>query len=173
MKKRWSNGFCCPNCDNNTFYKIQTRNLLECKECSVQISLTAGTVMHNSKLSLLLWFQAIQALIRNDQNHTISSLAKLLGVNYRTAKLLIAKIQLALHKDQTQLGSNAQKSQRADIQHENKHSATKKGAVNLRKFYFQNSRSVTFPEEILFTKWMSAFLSVRLFPIFLKCYKVL
>ncbi|MFC5450453.1 transposase [Paenibacillus aestuarii] len=27
MKMRWSDGFCCPNCDNDTFYKIQTRNL--------------------------------------------------------------------------------------------------------------------------------------------------
>ncbi|MFD0697365.1 hypothetical protein ACFQZT_25145 [Paenibacillus sp. GCM10027628] len=129
--------------------------------------------MHKSKLPLLLWFRAIQALIGNAQNYTISSLAKMLGVNYRTAKLLIDKIQLALYKDQTQFDSNFQNSGAEGIQHENKHSTTKKRVINLHKYFFQTSRSGTILKEILFTKWMNAFLSVRLFPIFLKWYKVL
>ncbi len=64
MSMRWSNGFCCPRCDNHEAFNIRTRRLLECKECRMQVSITAGTIMHKSKLSLLLWFRAIELLIQ-------------------------------------------------------------------------------------------------------------
>ena len=105
MKRRWADGFCCPSCDNHLFYKVKTRNLLECKECRTQISLTAGTVMHKSKLPLMLWFKAIRALIQDGQTYSIAAFASLLGVNYRTAKLMLEKIQLALYKQYSRMGS--------------------------------------------------------------------
>ncbi|MBP1962442.1 transposase [Paenibacillus aceris] len=158
MKKRWGDGFCCPKCDHHLFYKVKTRNLLECKECRTQISLTAGTVMHKSKLPLMLWFKAIRALIQEKETHTIGSFASLLNVNYRTAKLMLEKIQQALNKQFKRLS----KSQ----------GSTSKKITNFCKFIFVNSKNIKYDEEILFRKWMNAFLSVYLYPVYLRYHQL-
>lgn len=95
LKTRWANGFCCPRCDHNEAFNIRTRKLFECKECRMQVSLTAGTIMHKSKLPLLLWFQAIQFLIKAGVECTASVLSHVLEINYRSAQLLLKKIQFA------------------------------------------------------------------------------
>lgn len=95
LKMRWANGFCCPRCDHNEAFKIRTRKLLECKECRMQVSLTAGTIMHKSKLPLLLWFQAIQFLMKEGVECTASILSHVLEINYRSAQLLLKKIHFA------------------------------------------------------------------------------
>ncbi|WP_310185122.1 IS1595 family transposase [Bacillus sp. 3255] len=163
MKRRWGDGFCCPRCDNHLFYRVKTRKLLECKECRTQISLTAGTVMHKSKLPLMLWFKAIQALIREGQAYSIAQFAELLGVNYRTAKLMLEKIQLALSK----VHRNKSQEKEAD------NSKSPILITNFGSFMFKNSKNIKYDEMILFKKWMNAFVSVRLFPLFLRCYQML
>jgi hypothetical protein len=95
---RWSLGFVCPRCDNEKCYIVKTRRLYECCECRTQVSVTAGTVMHKSKVPLLIWFKAIDLLVHAEREFTTLTLAKELGVNYRTARLMLFKIQLALHK---------------------------------------------------------------------------
>lgn len=95
MKLRWSNGFCCPRCDYNEAFRIRTRRLLECKECRMQVSITTGTIMHKSKLSLLHWFRAIQLLLQEGKEYTASSLSHILGINYRSAQLMLQKIHYA------------------------------------------------------------------------------
>jgi transposase-like protein len=98
IRLRWEDGFHCPRCDHTCFYKIETRKLYECRECRTQVSVTAGTVMHRSKLSLLIWFQVIHLLVSNDKEWTASSLAEQLGINYRTARLILNKLKWALDK---------------------------------------------------------------------------
>ncbi|NQX65052.1 transposase [Paenibacillus alba] len=95
LSLRWANGFCCPRCDYHEAFHIRSRRLLECKECRMQISLTAGTIMHKSKLSLLLWFRAIQLLVQSDHRYSATSLSQILGINYRSAQLLLKKIYFA------------------------------------------------------------------------------
>jgi hypothetical protein len=95
---RWSYGFVCPRCDNEKCYIVKTRKLYECCECRTQVSVTAGTVMHKSKVPLLIWFKAIDLLVQAEREFTTLTLVKELGVNYRTARLMLFKIQLALHK---------------------------------------------------------------------------
>jgi transposase-like protein len=98
IQLRWADGFHCPCCDHECFYKIETRKLYECRECRTQVSVTAGTVMHRSKLSLLMWFRVIHLLVSNDKEWTASSLADQLGINYRTARLMLNKLKWALDK---------------------------------------------------------------------------
>jgi hypothetical protein len=175
MRRRWANGFCCPRCDHQLFYKVKTRNLLECKECRTQISLTAGTVMHKSKLSLMLWFKAIRALIQDGQTYSITTFASLLGVNYRTAKLMLDKIQLALYKQYSRMGSDRKRNPEESTQSENKDltSSSRKIVTNFCTYLFANSKNVKYDEDVLFRKWMNAFLSVYLFPVYLRYYQVL
>lgn len=60
----------------------------------MQVSLTAGTIMHKSKLPLLLWFQAIQFLMEEGVEGTASILSHVLEINYRSAQLLLKKFIL-------------------------------------------------------------------------------
>jgi hypothetical protein len=177
-KRRWAGGFCCPSCDYHLFYIVKTRNLLECKECRTQISLTAGTVMHKSKLPLKIWFNAIRTLIQDSQTYSISAFASLLGVNYRTAKLMLEKLQLALYKQYSRMGSGAGKmnKQRAKSSpNKRKHTTitSRKINTNFCKYLFTNSKNIKYVEDVLFRKWMDAFLSVFLFPVYLRYCQVL
>lgn len=103
MNLRWSNGFHCPRCDHHEAFEIRTRRLLECKECRMQISITAGTIMHKSKLCLLTWFKAIQLICISGVEVTAYGLSEILNVNYRSAKLLIDKICLAIKVEESRL----------------------------------------------------------------------
>ncbi len=58
IESRWPNGFICPRCGFTEYFWLPKRTLLQCKSCSYQVSPTAGTVMHRSKMPLTLWFQA-------------------------------------------------------------------------------------------------------------------
>ncbi|MDR6551046.1 IS1595 family transposase [Paenibacillus qinlingensis] len=183
MKNRWANGFCCPRCDHDSFYKVKTRSLLECKECRTQVSITTGTVMHKSKLSLLLWFKAIRLLIQDDSTYSIPTFAGLLGVNYRTAKLMIEKIQLALYK-QYACRSNKKLVNPLEItieedgaqscsENETPKSAQPKGNTSvLAAYLFKTRRNIRYEEQDMFRKWMNGFFSVRLYPHFLRYFQL-
>ena len=58
FKLRWPQGFACPICGCQEYYHVTKRKLYQCKKCKHQTFLTAGTVMHNTRTSLLLWFWA-------------------------------------------------------------------------------------------------------------------
>jgi len=54
---RWPNGFRCPRCGHDRAWMLRTKVwTLECAGCGKQTSVTAGTVMHGSKLALTVWF---------------------------------------------------------------------------------------------------------------------
>ena len=52
-------GFICPKCGCRGFYPVRTRHVCPCKSCRRQTSVTAGTVMHRTRLPLTTWFWAI------------------------------------------------------------------------------------------------------------------
>lgn len=191
MNKRWRNGFCCPRCDHTEFFRIRTRNLLECKECRTQISLTAGTVMHKSKLPLLTWFKAIYLLIRTEQIYTASALAQQIDVNYRTARLMLNKIQCALHKRYDRIDSpkaNESAASKRQMTAATSHTQAEliqklaarqlaaklplKGAVNLTSFIFKNSGLIPHNTDVLLSKWVDACISVFQYPRFLRYHQV-
>ena len=165
VKRRWTQGFFCPGCDHDSFYEIKSRNLRECKECRAQTSITAGTIMHKSKLPLLIWFKAIRTLILNENTYTISSFASLLGVNYRTAKLLLDKLQLALKK---QYGRKGAADKTLSKSPQNK----PKSICVFNQFLFKSPKNVKYSEATIFKKWMDAFLSVWLYPLFLRRFQI-
>ena len=56
---RWPQGFVCPRCAGRRCCEIKERKLYQCGSCRHQVSLTAGTIFHSTKLDLIVWFQAI------------------------------------------------------------------------------------------------------------------
>src|SRR3954447_2912474 len=56
---RWPEGFVCPACGAGKAWSLQTKAWTwECAPCGRQTSVTAGTIMHHTKLPLTLWFWA-------------------------------------------------------------------------------------------------------------------
>ena len=96
FQKRWPDGFVCPRCGHTKYYYIKTRKHYECQQCSYQASLTAGTIMHKSKLPLHTWFWVIYLVVHDKRGRSALSLADLLQLNYRTAWRLLHKIRHAM-----------------------------------------------------------------------------
>src|ERR1700752_25157 len=56
---RWPDGFVCPRCGGSKAWRLETKAwTYECAGCGRQTSVTAGTIMHHSKLPLTAWFWA-------------------------------------------------------------------------------------------------------------------
>src|ERR1700731_4781604 len=50
---RWPDGFVCPGCGGGKAWRLETKAwTYECASCGRQSSVTAGTIMHHSKLPL-------------------------------------------------------------------------------------------------------------------------
>ena len=55
---RWPDGFVCPQCGANVAWRT-SRGLWCCQHCSVQTSVTAGTIFHRTRKPLRLWFRTM------------------------------------------------------------------------------------------------------------------
>jgi DNA-directed RNA polymerase subunit RPC12/RpoP len=58
-KVRWPQGFQCPACGFKKSSFISTRNMYQCSHCRHQVSITADTLFHATKIPLVKWFWAI------------------------------------------------------------------------------------------------------------------
>ena len=58
-KLRWPSGFVCPVCGGCEGTQLSTRPKIQCRACRHQVSLTAGTIFHATKLPLTSWFLAM------------------------------------------------------------------------------------------------------------------
>src|SRR5215213_9099424 len=56
---RWPTGFARPLCGGCEGKRLSTRPKVQCRACRHQVSLTAGTVFHATKLPLATWFLAM------------------------------------------------------------------------------------------------------------------
>jgi hypothetical protein len=64
----------------------------------MQISVTAGTVMHGTKLPLQFWFLAIY-IVASGENCSANQLAETLHLNYRTALRMLCLLRHAMRND--------------------------------------------------------------------------
>ncbi len=54
---RWPTGFQCPDCGGEKGWPHGGKRFTyECASCGKQTSVTAGTILHGSKLPLTVWF---------------------------------------------------------------------------------------------------------------------
>lgn len=97
-KQRWPTGFVCPVCDGTRGWALETRQwTTECADCGRQTSVTAGTVMHRSKLPLTVWFWAAYLMATHSNGISAVQIRSQLGLgSYKTAWLLCAKLRSAM-----------------------------------------------------------------------------
>ena len=95
---RWPDGFVCPACGGVRSWELKTKpHTRECAGCRKQTSVTAGTVMHGSKLPLTVWFWAAYLIATHSNGISAVQLRSQLGLgSYKTAWLLAAKLRAAM-----------------------------------------------------------------------------
>jgi transposase-like protein len=93
-KARWPGGFTCPDCESPSHCVVWHGSVktFQCNRCHRQITLTARTIFHSSKLPLVKWFQASYFLTQTKNSISTLELMRLIGVCYRTAWRLKHKI---------------------------------------------------------------------------------
>jgi transposase-like protein len=97
-KARWPDGYQCPRCQGHEHGLVYGRRLkrYQCRACSHQGTLTAGTIMQATKLPLTTWFLAFYLIGQAKTVISSLELSRHLGVNYDTAWLLHNKILRAM-----------------------------------------------------------------------------
>jgi hypothetical protein len=95
---RWPDGFRCPSCGHDKGWQLSSKAFTrECAACGKQTSVTAGTVMHGSKLPLTVWFWAAYLMATHSNGIAALQLQKQLGLgSYKSAWLLAAKLRQAM-----------------------------------------------------------------------------
>jgi len=94
---RWPDGFVCPACGGVRAWVLQRRHLWECADCRVQTSVTAGTVMHGTRMPLRVWFWAAYLVATHHPGISAKQLQRQLGLSrYETAWLILHKLRRAM-----------------------------------------------------------------------------
>ena len=98
FERRWPEGFICPSCGDGRAWLLRTKAFTyECAACGRQTSVTAGTIMHASKLPLTTWFWGAFLMATHSNGISALQLQSQLGLgSYRTAWMLCAKLRLAM-----------------------------------------------------------------------------
>ena len=98
FEARWPTGFRCPACDNDKAWPHGGKAFTyECAACGRQTSVTAGTIMHSSKLPLTVWFWAAYLMATHSNGISALQLQRLLALgSYKSAWLLCAKLRRAM-----------------------------------------------------------------------------
>ena len=97
---RWPDGFQCPICGSKKAYSIETRKLYQCAQCRHQVSVTADTLFHATKLPLVKWFWVIYLTASDKGGISALRVSKHIGVSWLTARRMLRKIRTAMaHRD--------------------------------------------------------------------------
>ena len=98
FERRWPQGFVCPGCGDGRAWLLRTKAFTyECATCGRQTSVTAGTIMHASKLPLTTWFWAAFLMATHSNGISALQLQSQLGLgSYRTAWMVCAKLRRAM-----------------------------------------------------------------------------
>ncbi len=94
---RWPDGCRCPKCGNARAYALDSRRCWQCATCRHQVSLTSGTVLHNTKTPLTVWFWAAYLMTTDKRGVSALLLQRQLDLGrYETAWMMLHKLRRAM-----------------------------------------------------------------------------
>ena len=94
---RWPDGLVCPGCGHQRAYALWKQRRWQCAGCRRQVSLTSGTVLHNTKTPLTLWFWAAYLMTTDKRGVSALLLQRQLGLRrYETAWMMLPKLRRAM-----------------------------------------------------------------------------
>jgi transposase-like protein len=94
---RWPDGFRCPRCRHGEALELPGRLLWRCRQCGYDTSVTAGTVLHRTKVRLTQWFWAAYLVSTQTPGFSALQLQRQLGLRrYETAWAMLQKLRRAM-----------------------------------------------------------------------------
>jgi transposase-like protein len=103
---RWPDGIECPHCKSKNVVRINSKSkkardgLLRCKDCRKQFTVTVGTIMHGSHITLRQWIQAFHSMCSHKKGISSLQLQRNLGLHsYRSAWHLTHRVRLAMKEE--------------------------------------------------------------------------
>lgn len=94
---RWPDGFMCPRCGKRRGYELVKLRRWECAGCRHQVSLTAGTILHNTRTPLTVWFWAAYLMTTDKRGVSALLLQRQLALRrYETAWMMLHKFRRAM-----------------------------------------------------------------------------
>lgn len=99
--RRWPNGVTCAHCESANVYRLQGKShrpgLFECRDCKGHFTVTVGTVMEDTHLTLAQWAKAFHLMASSKKGMSALQIQRNLGLgSYRTAWFLCHRIRLAM-----------------------------------------------------------------------------
>jgi transposase-like protein len=96
-RTQWPDGFVCPKCGAvDEPFQIKSRGLYQCRHCTHQTSVTAGTIFDGTRTPLRKWFLAIYLMGSDKRGCSALRLKRELGIAYDTAWTMSHKIRKAM-----------------------------------------------------------------------------
>lgn len=97
---RWPNGIVCPKCgvQDNPYRikrKSEKREILRCKHCKRDFSVTTGTVFEDSHIPLITWFRAFVLISSSKKGISSHQLSRMLGITQKSAWFMAHRIRFA------------------------------------------------------------------------------
>jgi transposase-like protein len=94
---RWPDGFVCVRCGSRRSYELVKQRSWQCAACRHQVSLTAGTILHNTKTPLTVWFWAAYLMTTDKRGVSALLLQRQFGLlRYETAWMMLHKFRRAM-----------------------------------------------------------------------------
>jgi transposase-like protein len=103
----WLNGPVCPHCGSIKSWSIKGESardgVYECSECGKQFTVTIGTVMQGSHISLRQWLIAFHLMTSSKKGISALQLQRNLGLgSYKSAWYLAHRIRLSMNEESVQ-----------------------------------------------------------------------
>jgi len=93
---RWPDGFVCPRCGAGEAWHTD-RGFYRCRRCELEISVTAGTIIHGTRKPLRLWFRAMWQITDQKFGSNALGMQRILSLgSYHTAWEWLHKLRRAM-----------------------------------------------------------------------------
>lgn len=93
---RWPEGFVCPRCGYTRRWELAS-GWYQCGGCRRRVSVTSGTIFHDTRYPLQTWFQAIWYVTGQKQGASALGLQRVLGLgSYHTAWAWLHRLRRAM-----------------------------------------------------------------------------
>lgn len=97
QKCRWPDGFICSRCGSVKEPWVTSRGYLHCRECQHEVSVTAGTIFHRTRMPLRTWFAIAWFVTSQKDGASALGLQNALGIqSYQTAWTCLHKLRSAM-----------------------------------------------------------------------------
>lgn len=97
---RWPDGIVCPKCGTKEKpYRIhrgsEKREILRCRACKKEFSVTTGTIYEDSHIPLLTWLRASILLASSKKGISSHQLSRMLGITQKSAWFMAHRVRFA------------------------------------------------------------------------------